>query len=56
MIHYALKQVLPLYGQELSKDISPLEAGIGFAVKLQKESDFIGKAALIASKRSGFTT
>lgn len=27
---------LPLYGQELSKDISPLEAGIGFAVKLQR--------------------
>ena len=29
---------LPLYGQELSKDISPLEAGIGFAVKLKKEA------------------
>lgn len=44
---------LPLYGQELSKDISPLEAGIGFAVKLQKESDFIGKEALVAQKESG---
>ncbi|PYF03485.1 glycine cleavage system aminomethyltransferase GcvT [Ureibacillus chungkukjangi] len=44
---------LPLYGQELSKDISPLEAGIGFAVKLQKESDFIGKAALVAQKGNG---
>ena len=44
---------LPLYGQELSKDISPLEAGIGFAVKLQKESDFIGKAALLVQKESG---
>ncbi|HWL13635.1 MAG TPA: glycine cleavage system aminomethyltransferase GcvT [Ureibacillus sp.] len=44
---------LPLYGQELSKDISPLEAGIGFAVKLQKESDFIGKEALLAQKESG---
>ncbi|CAM5204228.1 Aminomethyltransferase OS=Ureibacillus acetophenoni OX=614649 GN=gcvT PE=3 SV=1 [Ureibacillus acetophenoni] len=44
---------LPLYGQELSKDISPLEAGIGFAVKLQKESDFIGKKALIAQKEAG---
>lgn len=36
---------LPLYGQELSKDISPLEAGIGFAVKLAKDS-FIGKEAI----------
>ncbi|KGR78454.1 glycine cleavage system aminomethyltransferase GcvT [Ureibacillus manganicus] len=44
---------LPLYGQELSKDITPLEAGIGFAVKLQKESDFIGKEALTEQKESG---
>ncbi|MEK4229923.1 glycine cleavage system aminomethyltransferase GcvT [Solibacillus sp. FSL H8-0538] len=44
---------LPLYGQELSKDISPLEAGIGFAVKLQKETKFIGQDALIAQKEAG---
>lgn len=44
---------LPLYGQELSQDITPLEAGIGFAVKLQKESDFIGKAALQSQKEAG---
>ncbi|TSI08556.1 glycine cleavage system aminomethyltransferase GcvT [Lysinibacillus sp. BW-2-10] len=44
---------LPLYGQELSQDITPLEAGIGFAVKLQKESDFIGKDALKAQKENG---
>lgn len=44
---------LPLYGQELSKDISPLEAGIGFAVKLQKEPQFIGQEALIAQKEAG---
>lgn len=45
---------LPLYGQELSKDISPLEAGIGFAVKLNKE-DFIGKAPLVVQKEQGLT-
>ncbi|WP_342472593.1 glycine cleavage system aminomethyltransferase GcvT [Metasolibacillus sp. FSL H7-0170] len=46
---------LPLYGQELSKDISPLEAGIGFAIKLQKEPKFIGQEALIAQKEAGLT-
>jgi len=37
---------LPLYGQELSEDISPIEAGLSFAVKTEKQSDFIGKTAL----------
>ncbi len=44
---------LPLYGQELSKDISPLEAGLGFVVKLKKEEDFLGKSALAAQKSDG---
>lgn len=44
---------LPLYGQELSKDISPLETGLGFVVKLNKEADFIGKEALAAQKENG---
>ncbi len=39
---------MPLYGHELSSEITPLETGIGFAVKLDK-SDFIGKAALVKS-------
>ncbi|MGR6902959.1 glycine cleavage system aminomethyltransferase GcvT [Lysinibacillus capsici] len=43
---------LPLYGQELSATISPLEAGIGFAVKLNKEG-FIGHEALVAQKENG---
>lgn len=36
---------MPLYGHELTKDVTPREAGLDFAVKLQKE-DFIGKAGL----------
>lgn len=46
---------LALYGQELSPEISPLEAGIGFAVKVQKEADFIGKEALASQKENGLT-
>jgi len=43
---------LPLYGQEISKDISPLEADLGFFVKLNKQ-DFIGKQALMKQKQDG---
>lgn len=41
---------LPLYGQELTKDITPIEAGIGFAVKIDKPSNFIGKDVLTEQK------
>jgi aminomethyltransferase len=44
---------LALYGQELSPEITPLEAGIGFAVKLNKEADFLGKEALVQQKENG---
>lgn len=44
---------LALYGQELSPDITPLEAGIGFAVKVNKEADFIGKKVLKQQKENG---
>ena len=41
-----LEAAMPLYGHELSAEITPLEAGLDFAVKLGKE-DFIGRAALV---------
>jgi len=37
---------LPLYGQELDESISPIEAGLSFAVKVNKGVDFIGKEKL----------
>lgn len=43
---------LPLYGNELSSTVTPLEAGLGFFVKLDKEN-FIGKAALAKQKQEG---
>ena len=42
----------PLYGHELSETISPLEAGLGFFVKLTKD-DFVGKSALGTQKAEG---
>ena len=36
---------MPLYGHEMNDDISPLEAGLGFAVKMKKD-DFIGKGPM----------
>lgn len=43
---------LPLYGQELSASITPLEAGLAFFVKLSKD-DFIGKEALERQLEAG---
>lgn len=43
---------LPLYGHELSADITPLEAGLGAFVKLNK-GDFIGKEALASQQVQG---
>ena len=43
---------LPLYGDELSADITPLEASLGIFVKLDKP-EFIGKEALVSQKTEG---
>lgn len=43
---------LPLYGDELSQDITPIMAGLGIFVKLDKD-EFIGKEALAKQKAEG---
>lgn len=45
---------LPLYGHELSSEITPLEAGYSFAVKLDA-NDFIGKDVLVKQKETKTT-
>lgn len=43
---------LPLYGDELSADITPIMAGLGAFVKLDKQ-EFIGREALLRQKMEG---
>ncbi|PTY00352.1 glycine cleavage system aminomethyltransferase GcvT [Opitutus sp. ER46] len=42
----------PLYGHEITAEISPLTAGLGWTVKLDKP-DFIGREALLREKQNG---
>ncbi len=42
-----------LYGHELNDEITPLEADLGWSVRLKKSADFIGKSALQLQKDSG---
>jgi aminomethyltransferase len=47
-----LEAGMPLYGQELGPDVTPIEAGFGFAVRPEK-GEFIGRKVLAEQKRSG---
>jgi aminomethyltransferase len=49
-----LEMKYPLYGNELNDDTNPLEAGLGWVVKLDKE-EFVGKAPIVAAKAVGLT-
>jgi len=49
-----LEVMYPLYGNDLDDGTSPLEANLGWIVKLKKE-DFVGKAALVEQKAKGLT-
>ena len=46
---------LPLYGHELSDEITPLEAGLGMFAKIKDKAEFIGRDALVAQKEAGLT-
>jgi aminomethyltransferase len=48
-----LESAMSLYGHELGDDITPLEANLGWITKLKKESDFIGRDALVKLKEAG---
>jgi aminomethyltransferase len=47
-----LEAAMPLYGHELSEEIDPFQAGLAWAVKLDK-GDFIGREALLRRRDDG---
>ncbi|MDQ1056556.1 aminomethyltransferase [Arthrobacter globiformis] len=48
-----LEAGMPLYGNELTRQVNAYAAGLGPVVSLAKESDFVGKEALAAIKAAG---
>jgi aminomethyltransferase len=47
-----LEAGMPLYGNELGRDVNPYEANLGRVVKLDK-GEFVGRAALASVQQSG---
>ena len=48
-----LEAGMPLYGQELTLDLTPYEAGLGPVVSFKKGEDFVGRTALEARRGAG---
>ena len=48
-----LEAGMPLYGNELDRDTTPFEAGLGRVVKLEKPGDFVGRDALAKVAKDG---
>jgi aminomethyltransferase len=48
-----LEAGMPLYGHEITDETTVLETGLDRWLKLEKDSDFLGRSALLALKESG---
>lgn len=48
-----LEAAYPLHGHDITENDTPLEAGLGWSVHLDKPGDFIGKAALLQQQATG---
>ncbi len=48
-----LEAALGLYGQDMDEQTTPLEAGLGWLVHLDRKGDFIGRIILDQQKRQG---
>lgn len=50
-----LEAGMPLYGNELDRDTTPFDAGLGRVVKFGKPGDFVGREALLRAQEHGRT-
>ncbi|NJR59644.1 MAG: glycine cleavage system aminomethyltransferase GcvT [Cyanobacteria bacterium CRU_2_1] len=48
-----LEAAMALYGQDINDTTTPLEAGLGWLVHLDRKGDFIGRSVLESQKQSG---
>jgi glycine cleavage system T protein (aminomethyltransferase) len=48
-----LEAGMPLYGNELDRETTPFDAGLGRVVKLEKPGDFVGREALAKVAQEG---
>lgn len=48
-----LEACMSLYGQEITEETTPLEAGLGWLVNLDETRNFIGKDVLVTQKKEG---
>ena len=48
-----LEAAMALYGQDISDETTPLEAGLGWLVHLDRKGDFIGRSVLVDQKQNG---
>lgn len=48
-----LEAAMPLYGQDINDETTPLEVGLGWLVHLDRKGDFIGRAVLERQKAEG---
>ncbi|MDI9350287.1 MAG: FAD-dependent oxidoreductase [Candidatus Symbiobacter sp.] len=51
-----VEKIYPLWGKDLSDEVSPFEAGIGFAVDFSAARYFIGRDALLRQREAGLKT
>ena len=48
-----LEAGMPLYGNELSRDVTPVDAGLGVLAATKSKESFVGRDAIVAAKESG---
>jgi aminomethyltransferase len=50
-----LEAGMPLYGNELSRELTPVDAGLGVLAATKSKDEFVGRDAILAAKEKGTT-